>query len=159
MSETLSKGKVRRRPIQQDDLFDISYVSDAVLSPDGKLAAYVLGQTDGKGDKETQTFSIWLVATDGSGKAKRFTRGKGNSYHPRFSPEGEELLFLSTRDGAPQIYAMPLAGGEAVQLTELPQGAGPFDMSPDGHLLAFAALAAPPPEPDDNRHVRIKARR
>ena len=155
MSGARKNTKGRRKPVQQDDLFDISYVTDAVLSPDGASAAYVLGETTGKGDKEFQSFSIWLAATDGSAKPRRLTRGKGNSYHPRFSPDGAELLFVSTREKVPQIHAMPLAGGEAEQLTDLSQGAGPFELSPDGRSLVFAALAAPPPETDDNRHMRI----
>ena len=153
----MATSKTRRKPITQDDLFEATYVTDAVFSPDGQQAAYVLAQTSGKGEKEAQSFSIWLVSTSGSGngKPRRITRGKGNSYHPRFSRDGSELYFVSTRDKVPQIYVMPLAGGEAEQLTELPQGAGPFEVSPDGRSLVFAALKTPPAKPDENRHARI----
>ena len=125
------------------------------MSPDGNLTAYVLAETQGQGSDEVQLLSIWLTAADGSGTPRRLTRGNHNCYHPRFSADGSELLFLSTRGGAPQIYAMPLDGGDSEQLTELPQGAGPFEIAPNGRTIAFAALARPRPEDDVNRHMRI----
>ncbi len=145
----------RKRPITQDDIYEIKYVADAVLSPDGTLAAYVLSETIGEGEEERQISSIWLIDTSG-GKAKRLTQGNGSSYNPRFSASGKDLLFLSTRDKLPQIYCIPVSGGEAVALTDLPQGAGPFDLSPDGKLIAFATASAPPPESGENSHTRIK---
>ena len=151
-----SVGKLGKKvPVRQDDLFDIQYVADAVLSPDGRAAVYVLAQTRGKGDKEAQRLSIWLVPSDGSSKPRQLTRGKGNSYHPRFSPDGSELFFLSSRTDVPQIYALPLDGGEPEQLTDLPQGAGAFDVAPDGRSLVFSALADVPTEKDENQHQRI----
>ncbi|MEJ2132017.1 MAG: hypothetical protein P8Y95_10450 [Gammaproteobacteria bacterium] len=149
-----TRKTTRRRPLTQDDVYDIKYVCDAALSPDGKQAAYVLSETTGKGEKETQSLSIWLVPT-GGGKSRRLTRGRGNDYNPRFSKDGSSLFFLSTRDKQPQIYRMPIDGGEAEALTELPQGAGAFELSPDGRSLAFAAALTPPKTPGDDDHVRI----
>ena len=151
----MAATKPKRRAITQDDLYDVRYVSEAVFSPDGLHAAYVLAEVEGKGDTEAQRFSIWLAKTDGTGRPRRLTRGKGNSYLPRFTPDGRELCFLSSRDAVPQIYAMPLDGGEPEQITDLPQGAGAFEISPDGRSFVFAALAAPPPKPDENAHARI----
>ena len=42
------------------------------------------------------------------------TAGPGNDTHPRWSPDGQQLAFLSTRDGEQdggkaQIYVMPAA--------------------------------------------------
>ncbi len=116
--------------------------------------AYVLGETHGRGEEEVQALSIWVVEVDG-GKPRRLTRGKGNSYHPRFSRDGTELLFLSTREQVPQLYAIPLHGGEPEQLTDLPQGAGPFEIAPDGRFVAFVALASPPAKASENQHKRI----
>ncbi|XOV88548.1 MAG: S9 family peptidase [Pseudomonadota bacterium] len=148
------QSKARRRPITQDDIYQIKYVADAVLSPDGKHAAYVLSETQSNGDEEQQVSSIWLVPVAG-GKPRRLTRGQGNCNHPRFAAGGKALLFLSTREKLPQIYSMPLNGGEAVALTELSQGAGPFEVSPDDKLIAFATASAPPATPDENAHVHI----
>ena len=101
-----------RKTITQDAVYEVSYVCDAVFSPDGASAAYVVAEVKGKGDKERQELSIWLVDIE-SGERRRLTRGKGGSYHPRFSKDGSNLYFLSTREKLPQIYCMPVAGGEA----------------------------------------------
>ena len=148
-------ASIAERTIRQDDLFDASYVIDAVLSPDGTLAAYVLSASSGRGDNEVQNLSIWLVQTNGRKKPARLTQGQGDSYHPRFSADGTALYFLSNREGVSHIFMLTLDGGEAVQLTSLPQGAGPFELSPDGRSIAFTALAAPPQASNDNQHQRI----
>ncbi len=143
----------KRKTLTQDDLFKIGYVTDAVLSPSGALAAYVLAETRGKGEREKQVRSIWLVSTSGEGAPRRLTQGQGHSYHPRFRGEGE-LLFLSTRDKAPQIYALSLEGGEAERLTKVEQGVSLFEVAPDGGI-ALSATANEPAVSDDDVHVRI----
>lgn len=143
----------RQKAITQDDLFEAKYVCDATLSPDGKLAAYVLSEAIGKGNKESQRLSICLVPTAG-GKSKQLTRGQGSSYGPRFSASGETLYFLSTRDGAAQIFALPVDGGEAEAVTNLEQGVSSFEVTVDESLV-FAALTKPPKKPSEDDHTRI----
>lgn len=43
-------------------------------------------------------------------------------YHPKPSPDGQWLLFGSTRDGARNLYVMPAKGGDAKPVTTLPKG-------------------------------------
>ncbi len=145
-----------RKTITQDAVYEVCYVCDAVFSPDGASAAYVVAEVKGKGDKERQELSIWLVDIE-SGERRRLTLGKGGSYHPRFSKDGSNLYFLSTREKLPQIYCMPVAGGEAEAVTQLPQGAGPFEITPDGKSIVFATLASPPAKPSDDDNVRVSA--
>jgi dipeptidyl aminopeptidase/acylaminoacyl peptidase len=138
----------------QDDVYGIAYVCDAVLSPDGSLAVYVLSETVRDGEKEKQALSIWAVGTDG-GKARRLTYGTGNDYNPRFARGGEEILFVSTRAERAQIYRLRIDGGEAEALTDLEQGVSAFEVSPDGRSIAFAAPLAPVTPAGDDDHVRI----
>ena len=142
------------RPIIQDDIFQARYVVGGALSPDGASAVYVLSETLGKGDEERQATSLWQVSTRG-GRSRRLTGEAGDDSNPRFAPDGRSVYFLSTRSNVPQIYRIALDGGEADRLTDLPQGVGAFDLSPDGKTLAFSALAAPPPPPGPNDHKRI----
>ena len=50
---------------------------------------------------------------------------KGDS-QGRFSKDGSQVAFLSSRDGAPQVYVLDLAGGEARRVTNLSQGVANF---------------------------------
>ena len=142
------------RPLNQDDMFQARYVVGGTLSPDGASAVYVLSETLGGGEEERQATSLWQVSTRG-GRSRRLTGEAGDDSSPRFAPDGQSVYFLSTRSNVLQVYRIALDGGEAEQLTDLPQGVGAFDLSPDGRTLAFSALAAPPAPPGPNDHKRI----
>ncbi len=148
-----AKKQVKRQRITQDNLLDAKYVCDGRLSPDGTYAVYVLAEKSGKGDKEAQGLSIWKVDLDG-GKPVRLTRGKGNSWLPQFSPDGSQLYFLSSRNKLPQVYALPLDGGESVAVTSLEQGVLDFQLTANGTLI-FTAPSAPAKKPDQDDHARI----
>jgi len=60
------------------------------------------------------------------------------AFSPSFSPDGRSLAFVSNASGSPQIWAMPLDGGEPVQLTRLADPAQPVYWSPAGDWLAYA---------------------
>jgi len=125
------------RLITARDLCALQFVGDPQVSPDGTHAAFVVTTIDAEADEYRSR--IWLVATDGAGKARPLTSGEKADTAPRWSPDGRQLVFLSTRAGKPQLYIIDLAGGEARQLTIRTEGAGEAAWSPDGWRLAFAA--------------------
>ena len=130
----------QQRAITDSDLFAFRWVASPQISPDGRQAAYVLVTVNAKQDGyET---SLWLVATDGASPPRRLTAGPKDGA-PRWSPDGRVLAFLRPKDGASQLYLLPLAGGEAQQLTELPKAASPAAWSPDGKAIAFVSAATP----------------
>src|SRR5437588_517023 len=107
------------RNLTVDDLYDIPSPSDAQLSPDGSRIAFVVSKPDR--DSDTNLTSIWVVSADGN--ARQFTAGPGDSA-PRWSPTGCEMAFIAKRgDDPPQVYLLPVDGGEARRLTDLPLGA------------------------------------
>lgn len=95
-------------------------------------------------DADDYTAQLWLASADGSAAARQLTQGWRDTC-PAYSPDGTMLAFLrATRDeagkvGKPQIYVLPMAGGEARRLTDHPLGAGAPVWSPDSTRLAYPA--------------------
>lgn len=143
-----------KRRLQAEDLFRFRLAGDVTISRDGSLAAYVV--KGAKADDNDYESEIHLLDV-ASGESRRFTYGERDSA-PQFSPDGKSLAFLSRRSGKPQVWLMPLTGGEAAQVTDAPEGVTQFAWSPDGQRFAFIATAGGTPEPaeDDlySRHTR-----
>ena len=93
-----------------------------------------------------RTFSnIWSIAVPRSGPvsaaaAQPLTTGNQTIEGVDVSRDGRWLLFDSDRGGNPDIYRMPVGGGEATRLTA--DSAGDFSAawSPDGRQIAFHSL-------------------
>jgi len=106
-----------KRPITFDDMMKVQRISDPEVSPDGRSVAYVQGAVDFEANKVVN--HIWLIRTDG-GEPKQLTTGDGSDSRPRWSPSGESIAFISTRDGGKsQIWIIPVQGGEARRITNI----------------------------------------
>jgi len=84
-------------------------ITETEISPDGEYVAYVVREA--VMDDTTSEFRqhIHVVAVNGSMDAQ-YTRGKHNNFHPRWSPDGKRIAFLSSRNGKPQVYLIRLRG-------------------------------------------------
>ncbi|WP_166353096.1 serine hydrolase [Phytoactinopolyspora limicola] len=123
------------RHFVEEDLFDVAIPCQPAISPDGSAIAYVLTTADRAAD--TNHTALWLVSATG-GAPRRLTTGSGDTA-PVWSPDGASIAFLRAADGPPQVWLLPVAGGEPAPLTSLPSGAGPPVWSPDGRRIAFTA--------------------
>jgi dipeptidyl aminopeptidase/acylaminoacyl peptidase len=127
-----------KRPMTDTDLYAFLWTASPQISPDGSKVVYTLVKVNAKHDGyET---ALWLTPASG-GAARQLTSGPRDS-QPRWSPDGKSLAFqrVAEKDGKPepaQIYLLPMEGGEARALTEMPKGAGGFAWSPDGRSIAF----------------------
>jgi len=113
----------------------IKQISDLNFSNNNKIAMVVReALTDG--EKSEYLSQIWLSHTDFS-EPIQFTYHEKSSTHPRFSPDGKFLAFISDRVEKPQIWVIRTNGGEAWQFTFEKQGVGSFKWSPNGSKIAF----------------------
>jgi len=128
-----------RRAITFKDLISMNRLSDPQISPDGRWIVYSVAAPDLEANKMTD--NIWIVSAAG-GEPRQLTRS-GSDSRPRWSPDGKRLAFLSSRDGAQQVYTLWLEGGEASKLTSLSTGADNELWSPDGNSIAFVSSVYP----------------
>jgi dipeptidyl aminopeptidase/acylaminoacyl peptidase len=177
----IQEDAVPRAP-RPDDLSRLRVASEPRLSPDGRHAVVVI-QTVAPGS-EGYRHAIWQVPTDGSTPARRLTLGTRHDRHPRFSPDGRTLAFISDRrtyveddpeaadrdrharpagtndrEDGDQIHLLPLDGGEARRLTDLPRGVDGFEWSPDGSRLVVVSTSYGATRAEDDRRRGIERRR
>jgi dipeptidyl aminopeptidase/acylaminoacyl peptidase len=143
------------RPLEPEDLLRFRLPGQTALSKRGRLA-YV----ETWPDKETNENKT-AIYTIRDGQRVRLTAGDNDS-QPAFSPDGTRLAFLSRRSGKPQVWILPLDGGEAWQLTKLRGGVDAFAWSPDGRRLGLIVpvgkegLAPERPKDDEEKDLYKK---
>ncbi len=124
------------------DVFELEYVSDPRVSPDGDRVVYVRQFADVMTDMNYS--NLWLVRADGSGH-RPLTTGKFTDNSPRWSPDGSRIAYMSNRDGMPQIYMHWVESGQTAAITNLTDPATGLSWSPDGSRLAFYKLVPEAP--------------
>lgn len=107
---------------------------DGHFSPDGKRIVYVYDQLQGTDGK----LRINVCNADGTDDATLVPH-KAFEESPRFAPDGKSVLWVSTRDGNPDLYTVGLDGKNVKRLTNDPA----YDLHPawrpDGKTIAFAS--------------------
>jgi dipeptidyl aminopeptidase/acylaminoacyl peptidase len=129
--------------ITASDLFNIKQLESPALSPDGRWVAYVVRSIEPKPDvKDDWVYrtQLWLAAVDGKTPPRQLTFGPAGNSSPAWSPQGDRLAFVRNGEkDKPQVYLLPLAGGEAMPLTHLETGAANPRWSPDGAKILFTS--------------------
>jgi len=139
------------KPWTNDDILALRAVTDPQVSPDGRWVAFVV-QSLGADSSEYQT-DVWLAPVPAAGAApgesRRLTTSTAADEHPRWSPDGKTLAFLSERarpgakadeaadEGRRQIWLIRPDGGEAWLLSGAKGGVSTFEWSRDGRQIAY----------------------
>ena len=103
------------------------------LSPDGRFLAYDVNVSEEEPERD-----IFIMTADGS-RELPLIRHPADDYAPLWSPDGEAVLFTSTRNGAAGIWSVPVASGQATGVAELLKGdlgqIMPLGLTRDGVLF------------------------
>ena len=83
---------------------------------------------------------LWLVESSG-GRAERLTAGVAEVKTPLFAPDGSQLAFVGTSEGAEEVYLMRGLGDEAQRLTFQAANCTIAGWSRDGEQIFFASNA------------------
>ncbi|MHC5026325.1 MAG: hypothetical protein ACYTGR_06135, partial [Planctomycetota bacterium] len=126
------------RRLTPDVLWSIPRVGVPAEGPDGGVLVPV---TTHAASAKKATTRLWLV--EENGEARPLTSEADGASSPALSPDGSTLAFLRTRTGdeaaKPQVYLLPLGGGEATTPVELPLGVLDMRWLPDGTGLVLVA--------------------
>ncbi len=141
------------RHIELNDLAKIVSVSDPQISPDGKTIVVVVGRQNLEQDR-TDRELVQVDVSSGAQHALTYERKTAGS--PRWSPSGDRLAFTANdgtgRDAKPQIFVLPMTGGEAKKITDAPEGIEQFAWRPDGREIAYVTSDEPPNKKEIEKH-------
>ncbi len=90
-------------------------------SPDGNqlvFYGYAVGAFDDMGDPASLRTEVFRIDAEG-GESINLTQSTGLDYHPRWSPDGEWIVFASTRQ-SPGIFIMRPDGSDLRMVTNEP---------------------------------------
>ena len=137
------------RGITAEDYYSFEFLSDPRISPDGRWVAYVVTTVDQRQNRRQS--NVWITATDGSRPPRQFTTSAQSSSSPRWSPDGQQLAFLSARPAgsespaAPQAAATPSSSPTpTTAATSQSAGAPSATPTPGGLPSALQTASAPP---------------
>lgn len=121
--------------LQLTDLFDLEYVNDPSISPDGSKVVYVRNFKDIMTDRDYS--NIWISNVDGS-QNRPVTQGNQLDYAPVWSHDGTKLAFLSNQqDEKVKLYVHYFDSNTSVSLTNSANPPGTVSWSHDNKTLAF----------------------
>jgi dipeptidyl aminopeptidase/acylaminoacyl peptidase len=138
------KESIAARPgtLAPETLLRIRRPLEAVLSPDGARVAFTVSASFSR-PGERVTSAIWIADTEGGTEPRQVTAATGQDALPRWSPDGEVLVFASDRDHAGRMSLYLLGGqgpAEARPVGEIAGSVEEVQWAPDGRsLLVLAA--------------------
>jgi len=102
-------------------------------APDGQQLVF---QSDHKDEPENMP-DIYTMAVSGENLAEIVNLTEALDFAPRWSPVGEEILFISSRTGNLELFTMKTDGSDVFQVTDSKAPVYGGAWSPDGERIAF----------------------
>jgi dipeptidyl aminopeptidase/acylaminoacyl peptidase len=135
-----------------DSIGKIVRVTDPQISPDGRSITVVISRANYEENRYDGELTLVDVAT----RAQRvLTRDRRGITQARWSPDGTRLAFLATVDAKPQLFVLPMNGGEAWQVTKSPTGVQQYAWRPGASgEIAYVAAEEAPKATGEERHNR-----
>jgi Tol biopolymer transport system component len=101
---------------------DGSGVIRTIPGPSGNFVQYVRFSPDGTrlalnaAPPYSQNDDIWLMNADGTG-ATRLVGGPSRDTQPTWSPDGQAIVYTSTKRGNTELWRIPVSGGHRARIT------------------------------------------
>lgn len=142
----------QKRAFTIEDLYKIKNVQNPQISPDGDQIVFEMTEfflEKGKSKKE-----LYVVDADGK-DLRQLTRDPGSDSQPRWSPDGQSLMFVSSRENGDQVWVLPMQGGEPRQVTDISTGVENPTWLPGGKSFGFSSDVFPTCGADDACNKKI----
>ncbi len=128
--------------VQPEDLFKLTFLSDALISPDGSHVLVEAARLDGP--KNTYDRTIELIDVSTGQLTHNVTKHVGDGDYD-WMPDGKSFVFVRTAGKQkPQLYRYTLATGNAQQLTHIAQGVSAPAVSHAGDRIALTVTDTDP---------------
>ena len=141
------------RTLQLDDFPKITTVSDPQISPDGKSIACIVSRINLDQDRSDRDLVLIDIATGSPHALTHDRKGVGS---PRWSPEGDRLAFealdTSAKEQKLQLFVLPMSGGEAKKITDVPNGVEQYAWRPNGQEIAYVTSDEPENKKEIEKH-------
>src|SRR5262249_31795681 len=135
----------QNRRFDLDALGRLVPIRSVSLSPDGKAILAVVARPS----YEENQWQPELVLVDAqSGALRGLAASRSLLAGPAGSPAGDRIAFVARGPAdarAPQIWTLPIRGGDARPVPRAPDGVLQFAWSPAGNALAYAREDRPEP--------------
>ncbi len=127
-----------KKLFKNEDFYSIITAENPQIHPEGNWAVYVKALPENEGQKYYRNlFCINLKTKEELELTNE--RLDGGDYLPRWSPNGQNLSFLSSRNGKPQLYNMKNFWGESCQITNALNGVQLYEWAPNSQAIAYIA--------------------
>ena len=142
----------QQEPFSYLDVFELGYVADPQIAPDGEKVVFRRMEFDIL--KDAATGNLWIIDADGT-NLQKLTTSETNEYSPRWSPAGDKLAYVRATEEGSELYMYWPDTGKSARISQLPFSPSALTWSRDGKQLSFSmnveekapVLAKMPPKP------------
>lgn len=140
--------------LSPDDLLGLERSSIHQLSPDGSELIYSILTPRGANEKPGRAHRKYFRMNLNSNESSTLFAENMKGGSPQYSPDGSFIAFTFKKKGElTQVWAMPTAGGDTVQMTQAKNNVKTYKWLPDGKGLAYLAS-----EPKSAKELELKKR-
>ena len=117
------------------DIFDLEYVSNPQISPDGKQIIYERNYFDIQTDRKYS--NLWIINVDGA-ENRPITTGNQSDFNAIWSKDQNIIYYQSNKDGSTQIYKLWMDKGNISKISNTQKSQVGLSISPDEKWIAFS---------------------